>query len=104
MTMLAPPLVNSAWVTGDANRLARILLHGLEGPIEVNHKTYAPPNILPAMPPVAMMSNTEMAATMTYIRRAWNHTADPVSSNDIQRNRDLTAYQDGSYTVEELSN
>lgn len=102
MTMLAPPLVNSEWVTGHPDRLARILLHGLEGSIDVNGKTYQSPKILPAMPPVGMMSNDELAATMTYIRRAWNHSASPVTSRDIQRNRDLTAAQTGAYQVSEL--
>ncbi|MDG2169895.1 MAG: c-type cytochrome, partial [Opitutales bacterium] len=102
MTMLAPPLVNSEWVTGHPDRLARILLHGLEGSIDVNGKTYQSPKILPAMPPVGMMSNDELAATMTYIRRAWNHSATPVTSRDIQRNRDLTAAQPGAYQVSEL--
>lgn len=99
MPMLAPPLVNSEWVTGDPDRLARILLHGLEGSIQVAGKTYAPPQILPAMPPVGMMSNEELAATMTYIRRAWDHQADPVTGGDIQRNRDLTATQEGAYST-----
>lgn len=102
MNLLAPPLVNSNWVTGHPDRLARILLHGLEGPIAVNGQTYEPPKILPAMPPVGMMSNNELAATVTYIRRAWNHTASPVSSGDIQRNRDLTAAQKGAYQVSDL--
>ena len=102
MEMLAPPLVNSEWVTGNPDRLARILLHGLEGTIDVNGKTYQPPKILPAMPPVGMMSNNDLAATMTYIRRAWDHTASPVSSGDIQRNRDLTAAQKGAYQASEL--
>lgn len=103
MKPLAPPLVRSEWVIGEPDRLARILLHGLEGPLQVNGKYYAPPDILPAMPPVGMMSNNDLAATMTYIRRAWNHVADPVTPGDIQRNRDLTAAQNGAYTVMELS-
>jgi mono/diheme cytochrome c family protein len=97
MTPLAPPLVNSEWVMGDPDRLARILLHGLEGPIQVAGKHYEPPQILPAMPPVGMMSNDELAAVMTYIRRAWDHQADPVTGGDIQRNRDLTTTQEGAY-------
>ena len=102
MNLLAPPLLNSDWVTGHPDRFARILLHGLEGAIEVSGKTYQPPDILPAMPPVGMMSNNELAATMTYIRRAWNHTASPVTSGDIQRNRDLTAAQKGAYQASDL--
>ena len=30
-----PPLVDSEWVTGDEDRLIKVLLHGLQGPIEV---------------------------------------------------------------------
>ena len=99
---LAPPLARSKWVTGDPDRLAKVLLHGLEGEIEVNGKTYAPPEILPAMPPVGMMSDTEIAATITFIRRSWGHTADPVARADITRVRDTTMAQMGAWTVEEL--
>jgi len=99
---LGPPLARSKWVTGDPERLAKILLNGLEGEIEVNGKIYAPPEILPAMPPIGMMSDTEIAATITYIRRSWGHTADPVTRGDITRVRDTTMAQMGAWKVEQL--
>jgi putative membrane-bound dehydrogenase-like protein len=104
MNLLAPPLAKSDWVTGDPDRLIKILLQGLEGPIEVNGHVYAPPQILPAMPPVAMMSDNEIADTLTFIRRSWGHTADPVRPKDVGRVRDLTTTQETAWTVEELSN
>ena len=36
----APPLTGSFWVTGPQERLIRIVLHGLRGPIEVGGKIY----------------------------------------------------------------
>ncbi|MEM9016822.1 MAG: c-type cytochrome, partial [Verrucomicrobiota bacterium] len=101
---LAPPLVDSEWVVGDPDRLARILLHGLEGPIDVRGRRYAPPDILPAMPPVGMMSDGEIAAVMTYVRRAWGHSAEPVASRDVGRVRGLHYTREHAWTVSELRN
>src|SRR6266568_9472270 len=36
----APPLAGSPWVTGPENRLIRIVLHGVRGPMEVDGKAY----------------------------------------------------------------
>src|SRR5206468_3527868 len=36
----APPLLNSRWVLGPDKRLARILLHGMRGPIPVGDRTF----------------------------------------------------------------
>src|SRR5437899_1868407 len=36
----APPLEGSSWVAGPENRIIKIVLHGLRGPIEVRGKIY----------------------------------------------------------------
>ena len=46
----APPLIGSDWVLGNKKRLSLVLLHGVEGPMEVNGKLYDAPDILPVMP------------------------------------------------------
>lgn len=79
----APPLRESEWVLGDEKRLSLILLHGMEGPLEVNGKSYDAPEILPVMPSFSTMDNGNLAAIMTYIRREWGHTADPVSAGTV---------------------
>lgn len=79
----APPLRESEWVLGDEKRLSLILLHGMEGPLEVNGKSYDAPEILPVMPSFSTMDNGDLAAIMTYIRREWGHTADPVSAGTV---------------------
>jgi hypothetical protein len=42
--------------------MTRILLHGVEGPMTVNGRRYAAPEILAAMPPVGMMDDEDLAA------------------------------------------
>jgi mono/diheme cytochrome c family protein len=87
MQNLAPPLLDSEWVLGDPAGLVRILLHGLEGPVDVAGTRYEPPNILPEMPSLAAMDNTSLAAVLTYIRSAWDHEADPVESRIVSKLR-----------------
>jgi mono/diheme cytochrome c family protein len=83
MRRFAPPLHNSEWVLGDEKRLSLILLHGMEGPVSVAGKEYNAPEILPVMPSFSTMDNVDLAAIMTYIRREWGHTADPVSAGTV---------------------
>jgi mono/diheme cytochrome c family protein len=67
---LAPPLVDSEWVLGKPEMLARIVMHGLAGPVKVSGRTY---NL--AMPPLPQLSDEDIAGVLTYIRREWEHTA-----------------------------
>ena len=60
MKRFAPPLKNSEWVTGDADKLAMLLLHGMEGPIEVAGKRYDIPDILPVMPAFSTLQITTL--------------------------------------------
>lgn len=80
---MGPPLVNSEWVLGDEKRLSLILLHGLEGPIEVAGKKYDSPEILPVMPAHSTMDDASIAAILTYIRNEWGNQASPVSRRTV---------------------
>ncbi len=75
---LAPPLVDSEWVIGKADVPARVVLHGLTGPIKVSSRTWEL-----AMPPLGVLPDEDIAGVLTYIRREWEHTASPVSPADI---------------------
>jgi mono/diheme cytochrome c family protein len=55
---LAPPLVDSEWVLGPADRLARIVLHGLTGPVPVAGTVWQL-----EMPPLGSLGDEELAAT-----------------------------------------
>jgi mono/diheme cytochrome c family protein len=70
-----PPLEGSEWVVGhqaSPARLARILLYGLTGPIEVKGRVYN--GLMPAQGNV--LKDYEIAAVLTYIRNSWSNKVD----------------------------
>jgi mono/diheme cytochrome c family protein len=89
---LAPPLVGSEFaLAADPTIPARIVLHGKEGTVAL-------------MPPLgAMLSDAEIAAVLTYIRREWGHTAGPVAPADVARTRRDNAARTRPWTVPELT-
>ncbi|MGJ8725348.1 MAG: DUF7133 domain-containing protein [Roseibacillus sp.] len=100
---LGPPLDESEWVTDSSERLTKILLHGLQGPITVNGKKYVP---LAAMPGLAMnptITDGEIADLMTYIRAEWSNTAPMVLEKSVKQTREDTKDRNGRlYTADEL--
>lgn len=100
--LIAPPLADSDWVEGSHDRLGRVLLHGLSGPITVSGKHYTAPEVQPVMPPLASLGNIEMAAVLTYIRRSWGNTADPVTPGHISKLRIASQGRTVPWTEKEL--
>ncbi len=69
-----PSLAGSAWVTGETERLAMVILNGLSGPASTG-KTYG---VMPAQG--AGMKGEDLGALMTYIRNSFgNKTGDVVT-------------------------
>ena len=70
-----PALAGSAWVTGETERLAMIILNGLEGPVS-DGRTYG------VMPPQGIgMTAEDLAGIMTYVRNNFgNSTGDVVTT------------------------
>ncbi|PZX52064.1 DUF7133 domain-containing protein [Algoriphagus chordae] len=102
-TRMGPPLVDSDWVLGDERRLSMILLHGLEGPIEVSGITYDAPDILPVMPAHSTMDDASIAAILTYIRNEWGNQAAPVSRRTVGKIRLTTQGRVYPWKAEELN-
>jgi mono/diheme cytochrome c family protein/glucose/arabinose dehydrogenase len=73
-----PSLVGSARVLGREDRLAKILLHGLMGPIENGGTVFDG-----MMPAPTLGSDEDIAAVMTYVRRSWGNDADPVEPRAV---------------------
>ncbi|MFP4599429.1 MAG: c-type cytochrome [Persicimonas sp.] len=92
-----PPLVGSERVGGDPRPFAALLLHGLEGPLEVQGATYNN-----AMPGWAQLDDQEIAAVMTYVRQSWGNDAEPVEAELVGQVREATAERDEAWTNEEL--
>ena len=103
LNRFAPPLRGSEWVLGDERRLALIILHGIEGPLEVAGKRYAEPDILPVMPGHSTLDDSALAAILTYIRNEWGNEAGPVSSRSVGQTRLTNQGRVLPWTAEELN-
>jgi glucose/arabinose dehydrogenase/mono/diheme cytochrome c family protein len=97
---VAPPLVDSDYVNGSDQRLVKIVLGGLMGPVTVDGEEW---NLV--MPPLIYhptLSDENLAAVLTYVRREWGHTADPVSPETVALQRDLLKDRNVPWTIVEL--
>lgn len=95
-----PPLVDSDWVTGDVSTLARIVLHGLQGPIEVNEQRYN--GVMPAFG--GRLSDPEVAELLTFLRTSLNKDSSPITAEKVGEIRDAYANRNRAWTSEALGN
>jgi len=103
MEPVYPPLAGSPWVTGSEERLAKIVLHGLWGPIEVNGKTYDPAKGIPPMTAFgAILNDEELAAVLTYVRNSWGNKAPAVQPDTVKKIRAATKDRTIFWKPEEL--
>ncbi len=93
-----PPLAGSELVQGDKGVVIRVLLHGLNGPVEVAGATYNG-----NMPPWAMLSDEEIAAVTTHERSSWGNDAEPITADEVAALREALAGRAQPWTAEELA-
>jgi mono/diheme cytochrome c family protein len=94
---LAPPLADSEWVLGDPERIVKVVMHGLRGPIKVKGVAYNYD-----MPAAGFLTDEQIAGVLTYIRREWDHAAPPVSVDLVQKIRADTKGRTDAWTEPEL--
>jgi mono/diheme cytochrome c family protein len=92
-----PPLVGSPIVLGDPATPVRILLHGLQGNVSVNGKTFNG-----QMPSWDRFSDEQIAAVLTYVRNAWTNNAASVDPALVTALRKQTAGRTQPWTWPEL--
>jgi mono/diheme cytochrome c family protein/glucose/arabinose dehydrogenase len=80
-----PPLSGTEWVTGSEDRLIKIMLKGLMGPIVVEGKNYE--GLVPMTPFEGMLNDQELAAVATYIRNSFGNKASVVSPDKVKEVR-----------------
>ena len=87
---LAPALAGSAFATAAPDVTTRIVLNGKEGAVGL-------------MPPIGgTLSDDEVAAALTYIRREWDNTASPIAADAVKAIRAATATRTRPWTEDEL--
>jgi mono/diheme cytochrome c family protein/glucose/arabinose dehydrogenase len=100
---LAPPLDSSEWVTGKPELFAKVLLHGMTGPITVKGIRYETPAGMPALAGNPMFTDEKIADIMTFVRNEWQNKAAPVQPALVKKLRAETSSQLGRpYTEKDL--
>ena len=100
---LGPPLDESEYVTESPERLVKILLHGLTGPITVAGIEYKPTADMPGLMQNPLMKDADIADIATYIRHEWSNKASMVPVDTVTKVRKDTASRTGSpYRAEDL--
>lgn len=95
--MPAPPLAGSKNVNGDPEKLVKVLLHGLTGPVE--GKVYSD-----IMPPLGGNDDQYIASVLSYIRKNLaGNNAPIVKPSDVKKVRDATAGRSKFWTWAELN-
>ena len=95
-----PPLTGNNWVVGSQDRLIKLVLKGMYGPIEVQGKNY--PGQVPMTPFGGMLKDDEVAAVVTYVRNSFGNKASPITPARVKLVRAATKSKTGFYTAEEL--
>jgi putative heme-binding domain-containing protein len=104
ITGIYPPLVDSEWVSGDVDRLIKLTLHGVWGPIQVNGRQYEPARGVPPMTAIgSLFSDKEIAAVLTFVRNSWGNDAAAIAEADVARVRAETRSRRKFYSPEELT-
>jgi mono/diheme cytochrome c family protein len=86
-----PTIAGAPGVIGPPGIPIRVLLHGKEGPI----------GLMPAHGET--LNDADIAAVLTYIRRAWGQSAAPIDAAAVQQVRAATAGRARAWTPEELA-
>ncbi|MDB4275695.1 cytochrome c, partial [Akkermansiaceae bacterium] len=94
-----PPLSKTKWVQGSPERLIKLTMHGLLGPIEIKGKKY--PGQVP-MTAFKGLTDEEMAAALTYVRNTFGNSASMISPTQVKAVREATKFQEGFYAPADL--
>ena len=92
-----PPLANAPIVAGNPELPVKFILQGLMGPITVNGMTY---NSM--MPPVAGVSDADIADVLTYVRQSFGNKANAITADQVKAIRAATAGRTTMWTTAEL--
>lgn len=94
-----PPLANSDWLQ-NKDRLIKLTLKGLLGPITVNGVDY--PGQVPMTPFEGLLTDEEAAAVLTYVRNAFGNEGSPVVKKEVADIRAQVKDKKGYYAPSEL--
>lgn len=95
-----PPLGGARWVTGDEDRLIKLVLKGLYGPIRVKSVDYS--GTVPMTPYEGLMDDDEIAAVLSFVRKSFGNNASMISSEKVREVRESVKDKKGFYSPADL--
>ncbi|KAA6441120.1 c-type cytochrome [Dyadobacter flavalbus] len=95
-----PPLAATNWVMGSDERLIKLALKGLLGPIEVNGKKY--PGQVPMTPFGGLLKDEELAAVLTYVRNSFGNKGPAILPDKVTKVRAATENKKDFYSPDQL--
>ncbi len=98
---LAPPLMNSEHIE-NAERLGLIILHGLEGPIEVNGEHYDFNLAMPGLIRNENITDKDIADIISYVTNAFSDNPKVLTEEKVKELRSTKSRNGSEYTMQEL--
>jgi mono/diheme cytochrome c family protein len=96
----APPLAGSDWVQAEGpNRVIRIGLNGLTGPVTVSGQQYGEGSMTVFR---TALSDQQIADVLTYVRSEWGNKASAVKPEQVKAIRDKTSSKEDNWTAPAL--
>lgn len=98
-----PGLANSDWLKGDPQRVIKIVLRGLYGPLQYQGKEYGPTKGTPPMTPFAfLLKDEEVAAVLSYVHQSFGNDLPMVKPEEVAKVREATKDKNVFYMVDEI--
>lgn len=93
-----PPLAGSEWVHESPNRLIRIVLNGITGPIDVKGQAFN--NTMP--PWKGTLNDEQIAHVLSFVRKEWGNNAPSITPEEVSKVRAETKSREAPFTAPEL--
>jgi mono/diheme cytochrome c family protein/glucose/arabinose dehydrogenase len=98
-----PGLANSDWLKGDQDRVIKIVLKGLYGPLDFQGKKYGPDRGTPPMMGFGpLLNDEELAAVITYVNQSFGNDLPVVKAEQVKKVRDEVKDRAIFYMVDEI--
>ncbi len=98
-----PGLAKSNWLEGNGDRVIKIVLKGLFGPLDFQGKKYGPEKGTPPMMGFGpLLKDEEVAGVISYVHQSFGNNLPMVKVEDVKRVREETKDRAIFYMVDEI--
>lgn len=99
---LAPPFVNSEYLSGPVERVGLIVLHGLKGPVNVDGQLYDSGQVMPGLGNNESLTDQDISDVIAYVTNAFSSSSKNLDPDKVKELRKLAPKDEEAYTEKEL--